>query len=138
MGQPTKSIVAKVAGSRLARSTALAIAGFLAYGIWGFFCNLMHGVGMGVQSGLVQGTLSFTITLASNFVMEAIYGFLGSKFFTALLTSILVVSIPYAVNLWVGTPEILLTIAPGAVLGVIYVITYVSALHKFLEANKQV
>lgn len=91
---------------------------------------------MGVQSGLVQGSLSFCITLASNFVMEAIYDSLGSKTLTILSTSALTVSIPYSVNYLVGTPEILLTIAPGAILGMIYISTYTSALHKLATANK--
>ena len=65
--------IVKISRSKTARTLLPSIAGFLGYGGWAFFCNLMHGVKMGVQSGLVQGSLSFSITLVFNGVMEFLY-----------------------------------------------------------------
>lgn len=122
--------------SQIARSLAPAIGGFLAYGTWAFFCNLNHGQAMGVQSGLVQGSLSFTITLVSNFVMESIYRFCQNRFLAIIMTSLLIIGTSYSVNWLVGTPEILMTIAPGSIFGTIYVFTYVSALHKLRGSSQ--
>lgn len=116
--------------SKLGRTLIPALAGFFGYGSWAFFCNFMHGIGMGLQSGLVQGSLSFVITLVSNFVMEGIYRLTQAKIVTILTASTLIVGTSYTVNTLAGTPEVLWTIAPGSIMGVVYVVSYVSALNK--------
>ena len=120
--------IVKISRSKTARTLLPAMAGFLGYGGWAFFCNLMHGVKMGVQSGLVQGSLSFSITLVFNGVMEFLYKRLKSKLWSIIITIIGFVSVSFAVNTLAGTPEVLATIAPGSIIGSFYVYTYIKGL----------
>lgn len=124
------SRVATVFHSKLVRTLLPAIAGFLGYGGWAFFCNFRHGLEMGIQSGLVQGSISFVITLTSNFIMEAIYCLTGGKLVTRISAIVLIVGTSFGINVLAGTPEVLWTIAPGSIMGAIYVFGYVSTLSR--------
>lgn len=120
----------KLCESRPVRALLPAIAGFLGYGSWGYFCNMMYGWQMGLQSGLVQGSLSFTITLVFNGVMETIYRLVKRKALSIAISIISLVTVSYGVNNLTGTPEVIATIAPGVVIGAIYVFSYISTLAK--------
>jgi len=119
--------------SSAVRSFAPALVGFIGYGGWALGCNLSHGLNTGLQSGLVQGTLSFVITVVSNLLMENLYRVTGNRFITIAASIFTFVGTSFTVNYLVGTPEILLTIAPGAVIGSFYTISYVTALHKIRQ-----
>ena len=121
---------AQLTASRSFRTFGPAFAGFLGYGGWGFFCNYTHGIQMGLQSGLVQGSFSFTITLIFNGVMEFVYKRLQLKFATIAISASALVGTSYLINFVAGTPNILATIAPGAVVGCFYIFGYVSNLAK--------
>lgn len=114
--------------SRAVRTLVPPVAGFLGYGSWGVLCNLAHGWEMGLRAGLVQGSLSFTITLVFNEGMEFIYKRLKNKLASILITCTGFISVSYMVNTLAGTPEVLATIAPGAVIGSVYVISYINGL----------
>ena len=120
--------IVKISHSKAARTLLSAIAGFLGYGGWAFFCNLMHGVKMGLQSGLVQGSLSFSITLMLSGVMEFFYKRLRSKAWSVVIPIIGFVSVSYSVNTLAGTPEVLATIALGSIIDSFYVYTYIKGL----------
>lgn len=126
----------KICNSGLVRTFGPALLGFLAYGGWAFFCNISHGLKMGIQSGLVQGTLSFAITLVFNSLMELLFRKTNHKWPTIAITCVLFIGTSYWVNVWVGTPEVLWTIAPGAIFGSIYVFTYVTALARLAAPAK--
>jgi len=114
----------------LVRTLLPALAGFLFYGGWGYFCNMSHGWQMGLQSGLVQGSFSFCVTIVFNLVMEFLYRRLEMRALTTVISIVSLVSMSYGVNWLAGTPEILPTIAPGALLGAVYVFNYVKLLEK--------
>jgi len=115
---------------RWVRTFVPALAGFTAYGGWGYFCNMMHGWKMGLQSGFVQGSFSFCVTLLFNGVMEWLYHRIENQLVTSLVSMTGLVSLSYSINWVVGTPEILPTIAPGALFGSFYVFNYVKLLSK--------
>lgn len=105
-----------------------ALAGFFGYGSWGFWVNMSHGWQVGLKSGLTQGSYSFTVTLFYSSLIEWLYAKTRKKALTIVTCSLSVIATSYGVHTLVGTPEILPTIAPGAVIGSIYVYGYVSAL----------
>lgn len=118
----------KVCESKTARTLLPAIAGFLGYGSWGVFCNISHGWEMGLQSGFVQGGLSFTITLVFNGVMEFIYRLLQHKTWSIIASVTGLIFVSFTVNTLAGTPEVIATIAPGSIIGSFYVYSYISNL----------
>lgn len=105
-----------------------ALAGFVAYGSWGYWVNMSHGWQVGLKSGLTQGSYSFAVTLFYSGLVEWLYAKTRKKALTIITCSFSVIFTSYAVHRLVGTPEILPTIAPGAVIGSFYVYGYVSAL----------
>jgi len=120
--------VLRICESRVARTFIPAIAGFIGYGSWGVFWNMSHGWEMGLQSGLVQGSLSFTITLVFNGFMEFVYKLLKHKAWSIMATIISLISVSFSVHTLAGTPEVIGTIAPGSVIGSFYVYSYISNL----------
>ena len=114
--------------SRTARSLIPAVVGFLGYGGWGYLCNMGHGWAMGLQSGLVQGSLSFTITLVFNAVMEFVYGALGNRVWSIIATLASLVLVSFTLTTLAGTPEVIATIAPGSMIGSFYIYSYIGNL----------
>jgi len=121
--------------SQTARTLIPAVAGFLGYGSWGYFCNMGYGWEMGVQSGLVQGSLSFIITLVFNGVMESIYKASASKAWSTVITIMGLVLVSFTINTLAGTPEVIATIAPGSIIGSFYVHSYISNLAAVAKRN---
>ena len=72
---------------------------------------------MGIMSGLTQGLSSFFITLVTVIIVSKIYGKPNSTFWKLTLPAISIVSfltvILVLIHMKVGTPMIVLTIAPS-------------------------
>jgi hypothetical protein len=118
----------RLLNSRKYRALGSALAGFAGYGSWGFWVNMSHGWQSGLKAGLTQGSYSFVITLIYSGLIEWMYARTGNKILTTLLCSLSVILTSYSIHALVGTPEILATIAPGAVIGSIFVYGYASVL----------
>jgi len=114
------------------RSLISAVTGFLFYGGWAYFVHMDHGFDISSKAFLTQGTISFCVTLVLTQFMELAFAYAKSwKFvywFVAILTSALVAIISLSINLWVGTPEVLLTILPGLIISTVYSFSYSRAL----------
>ena len=120
------------------RTFGPALAGFLAYGGWAFFCNYQTSLNAGFKAGLVQGSFSFLITIFFNGVMEYLYARWKSRYLISILCSGSLVMTSFSINWLAGTPNILPTIAPGALLGSIYVFGYVKGLESlFIKAGEK-
>jgi ABC-type antimicrobial peptide transport system permease subunit len=127
--------------SKLARGVLSGFAGFAAYGGWAYFINLQHGTQAGLKAGLTQGTYSFFLTLVLALVMESLFHLYREPrtqfWFTFMLTCCLLYFSSWGINALSGTPEILLTILPGSIIGTIYTFAYTLTLSK-LQAAKAV
>ncbi len=105
-----------------------AIVAGLAYGGWAYYANMDHSHEASVMAAFVQGSSSFTFTLAITWVALKLYrlrhctkqgvviGWLGSVF--------LLVTLPTLLHYVAGTPNILQTIAPGIIIGSAYLLIY--------------
>lgn len=113
-----------------------AFAAFLGYGAWAWFANMEHGDDMAFRAALTQGTYSFIITLILTGLMECLFSRLSSwpehsRFLGSTIPVCLVLYFSsYSVNYLAGTPNILLTILPGAILSTLYTFSYIGALAK--------
>jgi len=123
------------------RSVLSGLAGFVVYGGWAFWLNASHSHAMGISAGLLQGSYSFFLTLSMTLVME--YLMLMFKALplrgalTVLLVSTITFSVAFALQWLNSTPEILLTILPGFLIGTVYSIVYVTGLGALDRRSEQ-
>ncbi len=122
------------------RSLAAGFAGFLVYGGWAFHVNSEYGHGSGIKAGIVQGSYSFILTLGATMLMEYLWTKLQSTrspvMLTLLAANLFTLTLAYTINWIFATPEILTTIAPGFLIGVLFTSSYVMALSK-LKKDKE-
>ncbi len=120
--------------SSLMRSFLSGIAGFIAYGGWAYYVNLDHDADLAMMIGLVQGSYSFVLTFVMTLTTESLYKrFKESKnqvLFVMITVCAGLFTTPYVIHMFIGTPEILMTILPGFVIGMIYTWVYVVGLKK--------
>jgi len=121
--------------SKTLRSLLAATAGFIVYGGWAFFINYDHGLTAAFKAGATQGSYSFTLTLGLSFLMEWLFQLSDQPRLQFSLTFItpclLIYCTSWGVNVLTGTPEIFLTILPGATISTLYTLSYTLALFKF-------
>lgn len=95
---------------------------------------------MALRAALTQGSYSFVITLILTGLMEWLFSCLSGwqkrdRFYASTLPVCLLLYLSsYTVNFLAGTPNILLTILPGAILSTLYTFSYIGALAK-IEKN---
>lgn len=118
------------------RSLGAALAGFLVYGGWAYYVNMSHGEFIGLRSGLLQGGYSFILTFLTTLLMERLYRSFASHRFPALLTvlvtGVLLFTVPCIIHSIAGTPEILMTVLPGFLIGMVYTTLYTLSLRRLL------
>ncbi|MBK7396256.1 MAG: hypothetical protein IPJ34_08135 [Myxococcales bacterium] len=106
--------------NRLAR---LSLAAFVVYGSWAAFANHGHGAWVAGRALLGQGLSSATTTLLIGGLVELLSRRLGATS-AALLAATATACFHAAVNLLLGTPELLRTIAPSVVVGYAFALAY--------------
>ena len=113
-----------------------AFCAFAGYGGWGWFSNRMHELPVALKAGAVQGSYSFVLTLCMALILERIHAQLGGcgarlQFWGSMtICCLLLYSTAWLINYAAGTPEILMTIAPGAAVGTVYVWYYLVRLSR--------
>jgi len=126
-------------GVRILRHAAVRIlvpplAGLLFYGIWAFWVNVEFGELAAFKAAATQGGYSFTITLLLAIVIEWLFKALKAvslrQWWVGIIACTLLYSTSWGINVLTGTPNILLTILPGAAVSTIYTILYILTLSK--------
>lgn len=96
-----------------------------------------HGSEMALRAALTQGTYSFVVTLILTGLMECLFSYLSdwsqrNRFYGSTIPVCLLLYLSsYGVNYLAGTPNILLTILPGALLSTLYTFSYIGVLVNF-------
>ena len=107
---------------------------FLAYGAWATYANDQYGIWIAIRSGFTQGLLSLFVTVTMTFTVEKTFMWTKNAKFQWLLTAFgplsLLLGLMALVHWIIGTPEILKTIAPSAIVGTIYCTIYTTGLTK--------
>lgn len=98
------------------------------------FANWPHGEDAAIRAGIVQGSYSLALTLCMTLITEWLFlrladvplrlPMLMAVVCTGLFTT------AYSINMIAGTPEILMTILPGFVIGTLYTLVYVLGLQR--------
>ncbi len=121
------------------RSLLSCIAALLCYGGWAFYANQDYGFNVASKAALTQGSYSFILTLLLSGVMEYFYRIWRRQKWrypiTVGATCLTLYATSWGVNALLGTPEILVTIFPGAVIGTVYTVCYCMVLSKAFAGN---
>ncbi len=119
----------------LRESGALRYAPILAalvFGSWAAFVNSEYGILVLVRTGLGQGVYAlFSTWIVTRTVAGVMNRMAGNslRFFSSFAAGFIVMlSIPLAIHTVLGTPEVLLAIAPGVLWGTIFIAGYVWAI----------
>ncbi|MGK0222412.1 MAG: hypothetical protein ACI9ON_001651 [Limisphaerales bacterium] len=116
------------------RSIGAGLAGFAAYGGWAVFANWPHGETIAWKSGLVQGSYSFLLTLSMTLITEWLHKLAIKLTYRIPILMVCISSVlfctAYGINYVAGTPEILMTIVPGFIIGSTYTLIYILGLER--------
>lgn len=114
------------------RSLIAGLAALVCYGTWAWYANLGHGPNIALRSGLVQGGYSLILTFLMSLFTEHLYGqFKGRQhqiLITTSVVSFVLLATAYTIHRLAQTPEILMTITPGYLIGTAYTLVYVLGL----------
>ncbi|MEM6707426.1 MAG: hypothetical protein AAF648_01445 [Pseudomonadota bacterium] len=114
------------------RSLLAGLAGFVVYGGWAYYVNMRYGTMIGLRSGLLQGSYSLVLTFVTTLLMERLYdrfaGLYARRVATIAVTGALLFATPCLIHRLAGTPEILMTVLPGFLIGMVYTSVYVFSL----------
>lgn len=109
-------------------SLRIGAAAFVLYGGWAAWANHDHGWPATAKAALTQGLLSFCVTVFMTIFMHETYrrlaGWPGRPVLTATGPLSFVLSLMAIAHVSVGTPNVIKTIAPSAVIGFIYCVIY--------------
>lgn len=145
MTQPQKQYLPmfnRVSQSPVLRTLLSAFAGFVGYGAWAYAANMSYGSDMAWRAFFTQGLYSFVITVVLTSLMEQLFIRLAAlqpkqRFWCSVVpVCLLLYATSWTVNYAAGTPNILLTILPGAIMSTIYAFGYISTL-KLLESKQK-
>lgn len=108
------------------------LSGLLFYGAWAYWVNMDYGQAVGLKAAATQGGYSFIITLVLALFIEWLYRLLKAvprfQYWVAALACLLLYATSWGLNFLMGTPNIFLTILPGAIISTIYTVFYVASL----------
>lgn len=127
--------------SKKARVWLAALAAFIGYGAWAFYANHSYPFAISLKAAMTQGSYSFMLTLTLSWGMEWLHQTLGANMgrlpLTVILTCLFLYATSWGINALLGTPEIFLTILPGAIIGTIYTFSYGLALEQLIRKTSQ-
>ncbi|MBX2808703.1 MAG: hypothetical protein KTR20_08745 [Cellvibrionaceae bacterium] len=116
----------------LVRLTLSAVLALLAYGGWAYFANSLHGPKRAFIAACTQGVYSFVLTLVLSLVIEYLFRYMRTlplgAYVLGLISCLALYATSWAINALAGTPEIFITILPGAVIGSLYTAVYIATL----------
>ena len=110
------------------RAGLFAAGAALLYGGWGFLVSLDHGLSVALRVLCGQGAFSAAVTLGLATVLEALFHSLHRRTATIGLGLLLLHGCALLVHTALGTPRPLVAMAPGLVVGTLFVLGYVRAL----------
>ena len=125
---------------RLMDGLSGATLGFLFYGGWGVWANSAHGMAIAWRSGLAQGVMSFIVTLTGVTLMKWLFGMAGPLWLRGAVSIVGSLLLIYGgivgVHLGLGTPEILLTLAPGLPITIVFCCVFVGSMLRIESAQR--
>ena len=113
------------------------IGAMVLWGSWAAIVHHAHPLAVQLKAALTQAAISGTFTLLGAAVLEAIFARTAQRWrvpVSGLSTFVFIFSSVVIIHSWVGTPNIILTIAPTMTLSFFYCLGYAASLAR-LDAN---
>ena len=102
-----------------------AIAG-IAYGAWAYIVNMDHDQDASIMAACMQGISSFIFTLIITSIALKLYIYCHDSkqgiIFGWIGSVALLIIFPALLHYLVGTPDIIETVAPGIIIGSVYIL----------------
>lgn len=112
-----------------------ACLGLLFYGGWAVWANSDYGWQAAARAGALHGSISFLVTLSGTLLMKQLFRGSGSPLWRGARACMGALCIIYTIVLgahWInGTPEILLTIAPGLPITLFFCLSFCLGLARY-------
>ena len=106
----------------------MSVGAALLYGAWALAINWSHGAGTAWRAAATQAAFSFAATLIMSSIMEAVFVRRppgpGRVVLTAAVPTSLGIGVLVGAHALAGTPELLLTVLPSAVVGLVFSTAY--------------
>lgn len=119
----------------LADGLSGACIGFVFYGLWTLWANGEHGLTIAARAALLHGSLSFIVTFSGTWLMKTLHRGTAPawwRFWRAVCGTLISLYTLIVGAHWLnGTPEILLTLAPGFPITVIFCVSFCWGLHRY-------
>lgn len=116
-----------------------ALAAFSLYGGWALYAN--RGAGMALAAASLQGAMSFVVTLSLMLFVGMTHRRVDSRWYRIVLAALLPVTVVIALmclgHLAIGTPRVLATVAPSAVIGTLFCLAEVVRLERRYETSRR-
>lgn len=120
--------------SRQLRLIAMTFVAFTLWSSWGLYANYSHGLPTAMLAGLIQGLQSALSTFLGSAFIELLYSRLHQFKHAILVVTVTASTSSFsfmcAMHYLLGTPQILLTVAPVTVMATIYCWSYTTSLAK--------
>ena len=120
----------------------ITAAAVLGYGLWAYFANCYSGQVenpemVAMRAGIIQGGYAGLLTLINVYLLEILYLRLSQRLeppqavaFAVLVATIAQYSLIVPVHILNGTPNIIITLLPGFLIGTAFSVTYTLAFKK--------
>lgn len=119
----------------LADGLSGALIGLVFYGLWAVWANHDHGLPIALRAGMIQGGLSFVVTLTGTQLMKTLYRMPGPPWWRLLRACggalLAIYGLIVGAHLWNGTPNILLTLAPGLPITIAFCLSFCWGLSRY-------
>ncbi len=113
------------------KSVVLGLLAFVLYGGWALYSNLEYGGWIASVAGITQGGMSFLITTLLSSLMMYLFEkgrTVVEKFLYAVIgTNVITLPGMCLAHYMVGTPNIVQTILPSAIIGFFFTLFYTTA-----------
>ena len=119
------------------RSLVSALVGAVVYGSWGFAANYSVSLSKTQTVALAQGTFSFVLSLLLTGALERLW----RRFRSVSIATCIALAVTYPlvilVHVCVGTPRIIVTMAPGTLMTGIFVVLYLLNLRRVSKPSSE-
>jgi hypothetical protein len=128
------SFVNSLMNNAVIRMLVPSFAGLVFYGAWAYWINSDHGQLAALKAAGTQGSYSFVITLSLALTIEWLFQLMKPlryrSWWVGSIACLSLYATSWGVNVLSDTPNILLTILPGAAVSTLYTAMYIMTLSK--------
>lgn len=118
-----------------------ALAAFSLYGGWALYANREAGMALAAASASLQGAMSFVVTLLLMLFVGMTHRRVDSRWYRIVLAALLPVTVVIALmclgHLAIGTPRVLATVAPSAVIGTLFCLAEAIRLERRYDTSRR-